>query len=237
MATTSPDNIWTPDSGDAYALTVDLAATADTVQEALTNLSTRFPASVSSAAQRNALFPSPVQGNRVFRTDLGYQETYLAVYNASTNPSGASASGWYPTRRMFFANRTGTQSFAANWNTLGSAITQTRNDGLGVFTSNGIFTVTAGGTYILSASVYLTNPVQPNAVQILRNSATPDSNAVLAAGIIDGASSRGGFRAENTVTLNAGDAIRVMVYAGSTAGNSVNTALGIGSASFSIEKI
>lgn len=35
MATTSPDNIWTPDSGDDYALTVDLAATADTIQAAL----------------------------------------------------------------------------------------------------------------------------------------------------------------------------------------------------------
>lgn len=38
MATTSPDNIWTPDSGDDYALTVDLAATADTIQDALTAL-------------------------------------------------------------------------------------------------------------------------------------------------------------------------------------------------------
>jgi len=37
MATTSPDNIWTPDSGDDYALTVDLAATADTIQIALNN--------------------------------------------------------------------------------------------------------------------------------------------------------------------------------------------------------
>lgn len=35
MATTSPDNIWTPDAGDDYALTVDLAAMADTVQDAL----------------------------------------------------------------------------------------------------------------------------------------------------------------------------------------------------------
>jgi hypothetical protein len=35
MATTSPDNIWTPDSGDDYALTTDLAAMADTIQAAL----------------------------------------------------------------------------------------------------------------------------------------------------------------------------------------------------------
>lgn len=38
MATTSPDNIWTPDAGDDYALTVDLAATADTVQDALNGI-------------------------------------------------------------------------------------------------------------------------------------------------------------------------------------------------------
>lgn len=35
MAVTSPDNIWTPDAGDDYALTTDLAATADSVQDAL----------------------------------------------------------------------------------------------------------------------------------------------------------------------------------------------------------
>lgn len=38
MATTSPDNIWSPDSGDDYALTVDLAAMADTVQDAITSV-------------------------------------------------------------------------------------------------------------------------------------------------------------------------------------------------------
>lgn len=35
MAVTSPDNIWTPDAGDDYALTTDLASTADSVQDAL----------------------------------------------------------------------------------------------------------------------------------------------------------------------------------------------------------
>lgn len=38
MAVTSPDNIWTPDAGDDYALTTDLASTADTVQDAITAL-------------------------------------------------------------------------------------------------------------------------------------------------------------------------------------------------------
>lgn len=43
MATTSPDNIWSPDSGDDYALTVDLAAMADTVQDALNTVKTYRP--------------------------------------------------------------------------------------------------------------------------------------------------------------------------------------------------
>lgn len=36
MAVTSPDDIWTPDAGDDYALTTDLAAMADTIQDAIT---------------------------------------------------------------------------------------------------------------------------------------------------------------------------------------------------------
>lgn len=42
MATTTPDEIWTPDSGDRYALTTDLAAMADTIQDALNDV--RSPA-------------------------------------------------------------------------------------------------------------------------------------------------------------------------------------------------
>lgn len=35
MATTVPDGIWTPDSSDPYALTIDLATMADTIQDGL----------------------------------------------------------------------------------------------------------------------------------------------------------------------------------------------------------
>lgn len=34
MATTSPDNLWSPDAADDYSLTVDWAASMDTVQDA-----------------------------------------------------------------------------------------------------------------------------------------------------------------------------------------------------------
>lgn len=45
---------------------------------------------VASAAARNAIFPSPVVGDSVWRSDLGYVETY---YAAAGSP--ARAAGWY----------------------------------------------------------------------------------------------------------------------------------------------
>lgn len=53
------------------------------------------PRTVASASARDALFPSPVQGNSVFRSDLGYEERYYAAYNSSTNPGGRTPAGWY----------------------------------------------------------------------------------------------------------------------------------------------
>lgn len=57
-----------------------------------------LPDVVSSAA-RDALYTGSVtvnQGDTVFRDDLGYNETYFALYNVSTNPGGKTTAGWYP---------------------------------------------------------------------------------------------------------------------------------------------
>ena len=51
---------------------------------------------VADAAARDVLYPSPVQGNAVFRNDRGWAEQYYGLYNASTNPGGANPAGWYP---------------------------------------------------------------------------------------------------------------------------------------------
>lgn len=53
------------------------------------------PVSVPDSVKRDAKFPSPVQGNQVWRDDLGVIETYYALYNVSTNPGGRSVAGWY----------------------------------------------------------------------------------------------------------------------------------------------
>lgn len=65
----------------------------------LAQLQTASPVAVASAAARNALYPTPIQGQSVFRTDLGYQETYYGLYNSSTNPGGRATAGWYGNQR------------------------------------------------------------------------------------------------------------------------------------------
>lgn len=60
---------------------------------------TSAPRKVADATARDALFPSPVQGNAVFRNDLGAVETYYGLYNSSTNPGGRDTAGWYVSNR------------------------------------------------------------------------------------------------------------------------------------------
>lgn len=62
MAITSPDNIWTPDSGDNYALTTDLAAMADTVQDALTKRANYYVGTTSELAGVAATAPEGAAG-------------------------------------------------------------------------------------------------------------------------------------------------------------------------------
>lgn len=77
MATTSPDNIWTPDSGDDYALTVDLAAMADTVQDAIT--ANKF-ALVGLDSERPANgSPGLVEGMTWYSTDTQVEWRYQST--------------------------------------------------------------------------------------------------------------------------------------------------------------
>jgi hypothetical protein len=99
MATTSPDNIRYPVSTDQIApLETHFANLANDVQTALTTTSTGGGVlihKVASSAARDALYPSPIQGQQVFRNDTGLMQTYYGLYNVSTNPGGRSTAGWY----------------------------------------------------------------------------------------------------------------------------------------------
>lgn len=63
---------------------------------ALNTLSLQAIPQVASQAARNTLFPTPAQGNAVFRTDLMQAQMYFGVYNSATNKFGRRVAGWYP---------------------------------------------------------------------------------------------------------------------------------------------
>lgn len=63
-------------------------------------LRTASPITVASQAARDTLIPTPVQGQTVFRSDLGFQQTYYGAWNATTNPGGRGTVGaWYDNQR------------------------------------------------------------------------------------------------------------------------------------------
>lgn len=155
MATTSPDNIWTPDSGDDYALTVDLAATADTVQTALNSR-------VSTANQGAATYSFVSAGVPDNQTISSAATT---VAPGETNNSGfvTSITG------TAFTLAPGYYSCTANVN-LGTA--STGRSLVELFLGGGQLirnTVTAPeDKYGTSASFYLANPGTLT-VQFLKN--------------------------------------------------------------------
>ena len=105
MATTSPDNLKTPDAGDQYALVQDLGALADTVQNALTRRGNLY---VGTSAQRSAFTTAPngsrwqdTNGDQLewvrlagsWRLDAWHTTISIPV----TGSAGATATVTYPT--------------------------------------------------------------------------------------------------------------------------------------------
>lgn len=98
MPTLSPNNIWIPDSNTPLKpLANPFVQLASSVNDAITASVTNTPRPVANIAARNALFPNPVHGNRVWNIEKMREETYFGVLNASTNPKGKAVAGWYQT--------------------------------------------------------------------------------------------------------------------------------------------
>lgn len=118
MATTSPDNIWTPDSGDDYALTVDLAATADTIQDALTDvrsdITTLEGTLVGSGVGLRTSTPHITSGTAYTPVAIAWniEDFDTANYHAAGTPSRMTipVSGLY---RVSAKVRSASTSFAA----------------------------------------------------------------------------------------------------------------------------
>lgn len=90
-------NIWTPNGQSSLKpLQTPFITLAESVDDALGEVTSSIPTrSVANQAERTAMYPTPVQGDSVYRLDRGWVERYYGVYNASTNPGGKSVAGWY----------------------------------------------------------------------------------------------------------------------------------------------
>lgn len=130
--------IWTPDDGDDWDLTVDLAAFALSVDAVIKGSS---PVTVADQAARDSLYPSPIQGNSVHRLDRGWTERYFGLYNATTNPGGASSAGWYPVSgKMPYAVARGVTTAGvthSSWSIGAIGFTPTGSFEFGGFTASG----------------------------------------------------------------------------------------------------
>jgi hypothetical protein len=85
----------------------------------------------ASAAARTSALASPSQGMVSFLTDSGTVWQYYAIYNASTNPGGAKAAGWYlaPGSTPFYATATRTTAAGSTYlmGDTGFAMTELRD--------------------------------------------------------------------------------------------------------------
>jgi hypothetical protein len=174
------------------------------------------PIKVASAAARNAEFPSPVQGNTVFRNDLGLTETYYAAFNASTNPGGATPAGWYPEKAVqtVARNNTDTNINAGVYggyfsNVIWSQRSSTRN----IAAYNDGFTIPFTGVWKLSFQ-------QQGAANLtiggftLNTTTSPASWVPLRA--VGTANGLVAYNGEGDYIFNAGDRLRLFIFTNTT---------------------
>lgn len=196
-------NIWTPTGAtDLTPLQTPFAALANSVDDALVAQDKTIPALyVANVAERNAKYPSPKQGDRVWRNDTGWQETYYGAYNAGSNPGGASPAGWYPTggkMPRFVVLGSGdasipnqSQTVLTNWASPETNVGMTSWSG-------GILTVAYTGIYSMTASTFCGAATQSQGILM-----TPGSESRQ-----EGPATSIAFRRR----LAAGDTVRLAIY-------------------------
>jgi hypothetical protein len=176
-----------------------------------------------TAAQRKTLQD---RGVTVYRTDLGIAQRFLALYNASTNPTGAAAYGYYPVdNTVFFAgkrNNTGVSipnsaytvvSFNSFYAAGSTSNTETIQ--LSSATVPQVFTVRVAGWYRLSMNVpmgaWSSTGGGARAMASNRNSTTY-STGTLTQLSESGTTAPQVMTDTATVLLAAGDQIRFWLY-------------------------
>lgn len=88
-------DLWYADVNTPINPSVISATEATSVGDKLEILENALPVHVTSSAARNELYPTPVQGDSVYRLDLGFEERYYETYSAKSNLGGKPNPGWY----------------------------------------------------------------------------------------------------------------------------------------------
>jgi hypothetical protein len=88
-------DLWYADVNAPISPSAISAAEATSAGNKLEILENALPVQVTSSAARNELYPKPVQGDSVYRLDLGFEERYYETYNSKSNIGGKPNPGWY----------------------------------------------------------------------------------------------------------------------------------------------
>lgn len=223
MPVTTKFQIPYPDGTSTYAPLQDwFAGIATGVENALNTGLGGAPRLANSDTERNTIYPSPVQGNTVIRPDKGWTEQYFATYNASTNPSGATPSGWYPVagaQPLAVARRT-TTALAINsgsYTNISANAAWTPNNMGGITYTDG-FIVPLAGIYEVEWSLIMVGTMAGIAGIGVNIAGSPGGDVLHAVGpIATTAASMGNGSA--LVTLAANDKLTFWGYGSGASGN------------------
>lgn len=241
--TISTRGIRTPNDGDDWDLTLDLAAMAITIDDAIGAGLKTSSTQVANLAERAALFPIPAQGNRVWRSDLGYEEAYYAAYNLATNPGGAAIAGWYPVAGslpFISLSRKASQAIPSGTGTVMSAVwgaTADRNTDASFFSyASGAITVNRSGRYEINTQVAFSNVNGANYAVLKKNSTsiTDDANSLVRVDFLTATGNYGVATISNQFELNAGDVLRILAFTASASGTTLAPLTSRGQANWSV---
>lgn len=155
MAVTSPDNIWTPDNGDDYALTVDLARTADDIQDALNAVRGQSAPRIGTTGRARAGAHLNAQYNSGGAIVQGNSEASVeTVTLAGVFPAGSVVSGFTSLEVYQGANATIAGNVRVRLGTVSGPIMAERR--WNTHGRAGRLTPSMAFTYVLTSSV--TNP-------------------------------------------------------------------------------
>lgn len=190
----------------------------------------------ASATARTSALASPNQGMVSHLTDSNSMWQYYEVYNASTNPGGASVAGWYPLEGtvLFAGKRNNTSAsiptgaytvISFNTFTCAGSTSNTTTIQINSATIPSTFTVRNAGWYSIGGtcrtSAWSSTAGTGRAFAVNRNSTTYSTNIMLQDSDGDPTGVGGVTSEASAVLLAAGDVVRMFLFQDS-GGNATN---------------